>query len=134
MAQHIQNLLKEGRTSHLTLELEPGELGRLTLQVETSHDEVTASVTAESEKTREVLLRNTSALRQTLEEQGLTLGQFLVDVGDDGSRTGQGAMRDRFFAKSPSRGHSEVKSRQMHGDTGIVRIQANVNHLVNVLA
>ncbi len=134
MAQHIQNLLKERPTSHLTLELEPSELGRLTLRVETKHEEVTASVIAEKEQAREVLLRNAPALRQNLQEQGLTLGQFLVDVRDERSGSGQHPMPNRAFSKKPSRGQAELKSQRVQGDTGIVRIHANPNHLINILA
>ncbi|NLI81072.1 MAG: hypothetical protein GX443_05205 [Deltaproteobacteria bacterium] len=95
MVQIIRDLAKERRGGQLTLELEPRELGRLTLRVGTKSDEVIAHVSAEKEQAREILLRNTSVLRQQLEEQGLTLGRFNVDVQDrgaDGRYRAQGGL------------------------------------------
>lgn len=134
MAQRMQELVKERQTSHLTLELEPKELGRLTLRVETRHEEVTAAVTAEKEQAREILLRNTQALRQNLEQQGLTLGQFLVDVRDERSSGGQHPMSDQRFVKHPPWGEAEVKNQRLQGGNGIVWIRNDTSHLINVLA
>lgn len=132
MAQRIQELARDRRTTHLTLELEPEGLGRLTLRVETRHDEVTAAVTAEKEQARVVLLRNTQALRQNLEQQGLTLGQFLVDVrGERGSRH---VMSDQRFAKHAPRGGAEAENQHLQREHGIVWIRSGPSHLINVLA
>ncbi len=134
MAQRIQELAKERQSSHLTLELEPKELGRLTLRVETRQEEVTATVTAEKEQAREVLLRNTHALRQNLEQQGLTLGQFLVDVRDERSGGGHHPTTDQRFAEHPHGGDTEEKNHRLPVENGIVWIRNDTSHLINVLA
>lgn len=64
----------------LTLEMEPGEFGKMSVKVGTHKDEVSAVIMTENESTRQALLRNSPELRQDMENNGLELGKFMVDV------------------------------------------------------
>lgn len=83
LSKQIEESHRQGR-SHLTIELEPENLGKLVLRIESDRHQVSAWVSTQSEDARSVLLQGASALRRHLEEQGLTLGQFSVDVGRQG--------------------------------------------------
>lgn len=82
LAQHMRSLEGQDR-NHLTLELEPKELGRLSVRIETQHNQVTAFIVADSERARALLMQNTSLLHNSLHEQGLVLDQIAVDVRQD---------------------------------------------------
>ncbi len=70
--------LREGK--ELTVELNPRELGKLTLQVSEHNGVVTTVIKVESERTKELLMENLAVLKENLEQQGLEVGQFQVDV------------------------------------------------------
>ncbi|MFZ2445931.1 MAG: flagellar hook-length control protein FliK [Syntrophobacteraceae bacterium] len=66
---------------HLVLDVEPEEFGKMSIRIGTRGDEVSAVVLTENESARQALLKNSPDLRQELENQGLLLGKFQVDVG-----------------------------------------------------
>lgn len=76
-------MIQQKRMDQLTLELEPKGLGRLTLRIGAKQEEVSAWVSTDKEQVRDLLLKNSPTLRQHLQDQGLTLGQFNVDVRDE---------------------------------------------------
>ncbi len=111
LSRQIEESHRQGR-SHLTIELEPEALGKLVLRVESDRNHVTAWVSTQSEEARKVLLHGASALRRHLEEQGLTLGQFNVDVGRQGGE-------QRFAQAGPSR--------KTTGRTSGIRVDSSVD-------
>ena len=134
MVQVIQNLVKGKRTSQLTLELEPRDLGHLTLRVGTSSEEVTAYVSAEKEQAREILLRNVSALRQQLEDQGLTLGRFMVDV-QDGRQDGGHYPGRGFHESSPVSPLGTTAGKETdQPDSGFQTIKSSEQRLISLFA
>ena len=78
----------------MTIELEPESLGKLILRIEANRHHVTAWVSAQNEEVKGLLLNGAASLRQHLEEHGLRLGQFTVDVGQQGG--------ERRFAQTES--------------------------------
>jgi flagellar hook-length control protein FliK len=82
ITEHLHESIIEGKNS-LVVELEPGDLGQMTLRIEADQRQVTAWITTPSEETRNLLLQNTSALQKHLADHGLNLGQFNVNVGDE---------------------------------------------------
>ncbi|MHC1725530.1 MAG: flagellar hook-length control protein FliK [Syntrophobacteraceae bacterium] len=64
----------------ITLEMEPEEFGKLNVKVSARGEEISASVLTENSPAKQVLLRNSNDLRQDLQDQGLTLDKFMVDV------------------------------------------------------
>jgi len=84
LAQRIQSIHGQDR-NHLTLELEPKELGRLSVRIETQQNQVTAFIVADSERARALLVQNSSLLQNSLQEQGLMLDQISVDIRQQSS-------------------------------------------------
>ena len=80
LAQKMRDLNARNDARQLTLELHPEGLGRLTLHIGTKDQEVTATLSADSQHVKELLMRNAPSLREHLESNGLTLSNFSVDV------------------------------------------------------
>jgi hypothetical protein len=73
-----------GTSGHqLVLEMEPDSLGKVSIKVGARKEEISATILTENESARQALLKNTPELRQNLESQGLNLGKFMVDVGQN---------------------------------------------------
>ncbi len=91
MAETIENWRAQYRGvggQQLILELEPGQFGKVSIKVGANRDEVSAMVLTENESARQAILRNAPELRQSLDDQGLMLGKFQVDV--NGEKAGSG--------------------------------------------
>ncbi len=93
LSKQIEESQRQGR-SQMTIELEPESLGKLILRIEADRHHVTAWVSAQNEEVKGLLLNGAPSLRQHLEEHGLRLGQFTVDVGQQGG--------ERRFAQTES--------------------------------
>ncbi len=113
------------RGTQLTLELEPKNLGRLTLTVETDRNQVAAWVSTETEQARVLLSQHTSELRQCMQEQGLVLGQFHVGVKDHKfngsfSRQSRSAKKVGELGRDAPRGYAGeiTSSARLYGMTG----------------
>jgi|GEM_PF-2888840 len=91
LARQVESLHRENR-HRIAIEVEPKELGRLVLHIETDHRQVHAWISADHDQAKELLMQNAQALREALSQQGLTLGQFSVNVG-------QGKEGRQFFAQ-----------------------------------
>jgi flagellar hook-length control protein FliK len=70
--------LKNG--NEIELQLYPKELGKLSLKVVEHNGVVAAEIKVDSEKAKQLLLSNINQLKETFEQQGLTIGSFQVDV------------------------------------------------------
>jgi len=84
-------------TRHLTLDLVPAELGRLSIHVASRRGRISAIVRAESAETHELLQRHVPELRALLERAGLTPDDVELRHGfsDAGAGAGSGDARDR---------------------------------------
>jgi len=105
--------------NHLTLELEPKDLGRLTLTVETDRNHVTAWVSTETEQARLLLSQHTSELRQCMQEQGLLLGEFFVGVKDQKGhgtlyRQGRSAKKVAELGGKTAKGYGKEIASKTH--------------------
>lgn len=78
------NTLREGK--EISMELSPRELGKLTMKITEHQGMVTASIKVDNEKTKEILLQNIAQLKNNLEQQGLTVGSFEVDVRENAQK------------------------------------------------
>jgi len=74
-------------TSEIRLQLQPENLGQVTMRLTVSGNQVSANVVAQSADVRSALVANHQELAKSLNEAGLTLSGFSVDVsgGDAGS-------------------------------------------------
>lgn len=102
LADHVVDGVRS-RKSSLVVELEPQELGHITLRIEADHRQVSAWISTRNEEVRGLLLQNSSSLQKHLAEQGLSLAQLAVNVGDGRDGTwGSGTRRhDRRASRIP---------------------------------
>ncbi|MGL4343732.1 MAG: flagellar hook-length control protein FliK [Cellulosilyticaceae bacterium] len=73
--------------NEIQMELTPKELGKVAMKLVEQNGVITAQIKVESEKTKELLLQNLEGLKQGLEQQGLTIGNFAVDVHENESKS-----------------------------------------------
>jgi len=80
-------------TSEIRLQLQPENLGQVTMRLTVSGNQVSANVLAQSADVRSALVANHQDLARSLAEAGLTLSGFSVDVS--GGDAGQDQSKDR---------------------------------------
>lgn len=61
---------------------------KISLKVEAKKDEISVVALTDNESARQVLMKDSPALRQGLQDQGLVLDKFTVDVNRDKSSGG----------------------------------------------
>ncbi len=88
MAQDAPEPLTGGVARHLVLEMEPDELGKISIKVGAKKGEISVEALTQSEPARQILMRHSPELRQDLQDQGLVLDKFMVDV--DREKSGRG--------------------------------------------
>lgn len=132
LSRKLEESHRQGR-SHLTIELEPESLGKLVLRIEADRNHVKAWVSTQNENAKSLLLHGSSSLRQHLEAQGLTLGQFTVDVGQQG---GEQRFTQARSNRNQGGGDSRTKRVQPMGLTGLRSVQdaSTSDHLISVFA
>ena len=72
----------------LVLEMEPDELGKISIKVGAKKDEISVEALTQSVDTKAALMSHAPELRQDLKDQGLVLDKFMVDV--NGQKSGGG--------------------------------------------
>jgi flagellar hook-length control protein FliK len=80
-------------TSEIRLQLQPENLGQVTMRLSVTGNQVNATVVAQSADVRSALVANHQELARSLSEAGLTLSGFSVDVS--GGDAGQDQSKDR---------------------------------------
>jgi len=88
LGQDMGERLSGTASSQLVLDIDPDGLGKISIKVGAKKDEITVAALTQSEPAREALMRNASELRQDLQDQGLVLEKFTVDVNS--GRSGNG--------------------------------------------
>jgi hypothetical protein len=72
----------------LVLDMDSDGLGKISIKVGSKKDEISVTALTQSEPAKEALMRNATELRQDLQDQGLVLGKFTVDVNGGKSDNG----------------------------------------------
>ncbi|MGO8942679.1 MAG: flagellar hook-length control protein FliK [Syntrophobacteraceae bacterium] len=88
LAQDSREQVTGGVAKHLVLEMEPDELGKISIKVGAKKGEISVEALTQSEPARQALMRHSPELRQGLQDQGLVLEKFMVDV--DREKSGGG--------------------------------------------
>ena len=73
---------------HLILKLQPQELGEVKVDLHVSNDKISVSFAMENSQVKALLESNMQQFQESLEEKGLSLGEFSVSVNqqkDDNS-------------------------------------------------
>jgi len=90
-AELVQNMREQvtgAGARQLVLDMEPDELGKISLKVGAKKDEISVVAQTQSVDAREALMKNSPELRQDMKDQGLVLDKFTVDV--NGEKSGGG--------------------------------------------
>ena len=80
-------------TSEIRLQLQPENLGQVTMRLTVTGNQVSANVVAQNADVRSALVANQQDLARSLQSAGLTLSGFSVDVS--GGDAGQDQSKDR---------------------------------------
>ena len=81
------------KQSEMRMQLEPENLGKLTLKVAVERGVVTAKFVAESQQVKEIIETNFNQLKDALQEKGINVQSFSVSVGQDSSNGGSEAYK-----------------------------------------
>jgi len=103
MVQLVQNMQEQSvgvSGQQLVLEMEPTDLGKISLKVEAKRDEISVVALTDNESARQTLMKNSSGLRQDLQDQGLVLDKFMVDVNSSKSGGGNNSQDETQKQKS----------------------------------
>jgi flagellar hook-length control protein FliK len=79
--QHL-NLHARGDSSVVTVKLHPEELGELNIRMVMEGDQLKLQIQAQNQQVREILEQNFPRLRTAMEDQGVTVEDFQVSLGD----------------------------------------------------
>jgi flagellar hook-length control protein FliK len=101
LAQNMREQLTGGATRQLVLEMEPDELGKISIKVEAKKDEISVVAVTQSEPARQALMKHSPELRQDLQDQGLMLEKFMVDVNREKSGGGNYPEENNPKGKTP---------------------------------
>ncbi|NCC58719.1 MAG: flagellar hook-length control protein FliK, partial [Synergistales bacterium] len=98
--QHVVRFLKaEGRHA-ASIIIDPPALGRVEVELVTTAKGVEASIKVASDQIRQLVQDNITVLRNHLEQQGVHLGEFIVDLRDN---TKGNSGRNSFKEEANSR-------------------------------
>lgn len=119
LAERIQQMTQEGK-NQLILQLEPKELGRIVVKLSARENKITTHIKTEDERVRDLLQKNSEALKQYLEEQGLMLDEFSVETENG---RGNAHNKDGNYGKNAyfTSGSDTVLDPQLTVQTGITK-------------
>ncbi len=119
LAERIQQMTQEGK-NQLILQLEPKELGRIVVKLSARENKITTHIKTEDERVRDLLQKNSEALKQYLEEQGLMLDEFSVETenGHGNANNNDGNYGKNAYFTS---GSDTVLDPQLTVQTGITK-------------
>jgi flagellar hook-length control protein FliK len=89
--------------SHVQLSLKPRELGEVTVQMNVREGVVAATILVDKEDTLKTLTTNIEDLKRSLEDQGLSIQQFSVDVRGEAGAGGANARMAAELRRGASR-------------------------------
>ncbi len=88
LAQNTREQVTGAGARQLVLEMDPDELGKISIKVGAKKDEISVEALTQSADTKAALMSHAPELRQDLKDQGLVLDKFMVDV--NGEKSGGG--------------------------------------------
>ena len=95
---HMVSFLKNEKGERKgILQVEPPELGKVRIIINTSDDKVQVHLTVERPEAGDIIKGSEDILREAMKRQGLTLGDLSVDVGNDGRESNSGKERKYLF-------------------------------------
>ena len=101
LAQNMREQATGAGARQLVLEMEPDELGKISIKVGAKKDEISVEALTQSVGAKEALMSNAPELRQDLKDQGLVLDKFMVDVNGQKSGGGNYPEGNKAKGKTP---------------------------------
>ncbi len=132
LASYIQQMLHES-INRIVIQLEPKELGKLIIHLQSRSNRIVTRILTEHEETKGLLERNQELLRQHLEEQGLHLDGFKVDVGTNGAHH-DNEQQERENLIGGNAVASGVRVRQSSRSASASVINNSGNYLIHLYA
>ncbi|MCA1797113.1 MAG: flagellar hook-length control protein FliK [Geobacteraceae bacterium] len=96
--QHL-NLHSRGDSSVVTVKLYPEELGELNIRMVMEGDQLKLQIQAQNQQVREILEQNFPRLRNAMEDQGVTVEDFQVSLGDSRAEDQAGTQDDEELSR-----------------------------------
>jgi flagellar hook-length control protein FliK len=96
----------QDRGAPLLLRLSPPELGSLRLELSVQQGALSATVEADNQNARQLLLDNLPALRDRLADQNIRIERFDVDVRRDGEGRDQPTFNPQQHREGQHQGHA----------------------------
>ncbi len=101
---HMVSFLKNEKGDRKgVLRVEPPELGKVRIVINSSDDEVQVHLTVERAEAGDLIKSSEDVLRDAMKRQGLTLGDLAVDVGNGGRESYSGKERNTFSGQGISK-------------------------------
>lgn len=125
MSSYLQKAMSEGR-NQLVLQLEPPELGYLVVRLKSHGNRITAHISTSNDFVKGMLHQSQTLLERSLNEQGLVLDGFTVDVQSDGySESDRTLTKEDSNEASGSRFSREDKKKVQLWDNGHIQVMEN---------
>jgi hypothetical protein len=102
LAQNAREQVTGSTARQLVLEMEPDELGKISIKVGAKKDAISVEALTQSEPARQALMRHSTELRQDLQDHGLVLDKFMVDVNREKSGGGNYPEENNPKGKNPT--------------------------------
>jgi flagellar hook-length control protein FliK len=128
--EHVLRLASARGVTHARIALRPAELGSIDVHIRSTAEGLVARVVAHTAEAVQTLQNAANDLRQSLEEQGLTL--MSLDIGQPGDRSAGRAGADADDGKGGGDSPSAAESDDAPTQTSTLRLPTGV--LVDVLA
>lgn len=106
--------------AQMNIQLKPEHLGKLSMEVVSRQGILTAHITVENEKTKEMLEQNIQSLRESLENKGLVIQALEVAVGQN-----KNDDRQTYEGSKTNRNVSDIINRMMNEEIIEEEIQAD---------
>lgn len=119
-------VIAEGK-QEMRIQLEPENLGKLTLKLAVEKGLITAKFVAESQEVKQVIESNFNALKDMLQEKGLDVQNFSVSVGQDSKEFNKdnGFFQWKESIKINSRSLGKVSYDELFSEEALTARRAN---------
>lgn len=124
--QIAETIARSGKTTRLTMQLNPKDLGRVTLDLQVSGDKLVANFRAETSQARDSLQNNMHVLRDALAEKGFDTEKMEIRFA------GTGADADGHFGHA-GKERQEEEARREKQEQFVLETEADEQTPVNVI-
>ncbi len=111
--QNAKVVVKDSRNGSFSVRLHPEELGSVSISLRLHEGVVRGSFLVETQEARDLLAGNLEHIKQQLQDAGITVGDFQVNVNDQRGRLLHDRNDDRIGVITPAEQSVEIESEYM---------------------